>query len=153
MNAVGGTGAPQSREFMKLLTTQLSNQNPLEPMQDTEFMAQLAQFSQIEEAQAQTGVLQQIALGMQTNNILQGLAQASGLIDKPITYLDGDFESQGVVKGVRFADGGIVLELGDKEIPLGNIVAVGSTGAGPDDAVDAETGADDEDETETDASA
>lgn len=36
-------------EFLKLLVTQLENQNPLEPMQDTEFVAQLATFSSLEQ--------------------------------------------------------------------------------------------------------
>ena len=34
-------------EFMKLLVAQMNNQNPLEPQDNTEFIAQLAQFSQV----------------------------------------------------------------------------------------------------------
>ncbi|RQD68211.1 MAG: flagellar hook capping protein [Tindallia sp. MSAO_Bac2] len=37
--------------FMKLLTTQLSNQDPLNPMEDREFIAQMAQFSSLEQMQ------------------------------------------------------------------------------------------------------
>ena len=37
--------------FLKLLVTQLQNQNPLQPMADGEFLAQLAQFSSIETLQ------------------------------------------------------------------------------------------------------
>ena len=38
-----------SEGFLKLLASQISSQNPLEPMKDTEFVAQMAQFSQLEQ--------------------------------------------------------------------------------------------------------
>ncbi|CAK7020100.1 hypothetical protein KQI38_19595 [Tissierella carlieri] len=37
--------------FLRLLTTQLANQDPLNPMEDREFIAQLAQFSSLEQMQ------------------------------------------------------------------------------------------------------
>ena len=48
----GLTGGRESRmgqdAFLKLLTTQLANQDPLEPQDNGEFLAQLAQFSSLE---------------------------------------------------------------------------------------------------------
>lgn len=35
--------------FLKILVTQMKNQNPLEPMKDTEFIGQMAQFSSLEQ--------------------------------------------------------------------------------------------------------
>lgn len=39
-------------QFLKILMTQLANQNPMEPVNDTEFIAQLAQFSSLEQLQS-----------------------------------------------------------------------------------------------------
>lgn len=58
-NAVNNTAATAQRTpgkldqdaFLKILTAQLSNQNPMEPTSDTEFIAQLAQFSMLEQLQ------------------------------------------------------------------------------------------------------
>lgn len=44
--------------FLKLLTTQLSNQDPLSPMEDREFIAQLAQFSSLEQMTAMNKTLE-----------------------------------------------------------------------------------------------
>lgn len=41
--------APTTTEFLKLLVTQLQNQDPLQPQDGTEFVAQLAQFSSLEQ--------------------------------------------------------------------------------------------------------
>ena len=38
-----------SEGFLKLLASQMTSQNPLEPMKDTEFIGQMAQFSQLEQ--------------------------------------------------------------------------------------------------------
>lgn len=44
--------------FLKLLTTQLANQDPLNPMEDREFIAQLAQFSSLEQMTAMNKTLE-----------------------------------------------------------------------------------------------
>ena len=47
--------------FLQLLTTQLSHQDPMKPQADTEFIAQLAQFSSLEQLQQMRGTLDSIA--------------------------------------------------------------------------------------------
>lgn len=66
--------------FLMLLMTQLQNQDPLEPMGDTEFISQQAQFTQITELQK----LNDTMVGMNTMN------QASSLIGKEVSIINPD---------------------------------------------------------------
>jgi flagellar basal-body rod modification protein FlgD len=50
--------------FLQLLTTQLSHQDPLKPQADTEFIAQLAQFSSLEQLTQMRGTLDVIAAAL-----------------------------------------------------------------------------------------
>lgn len=67
--------------FLKLLVAQLSNQDPLQPMQGTEFVTQLAQFSSVEQAVSQTTKLDTLSAQ------LRGIAanEAVSLIGKEVT--------------------------------------------------------------------
>ncbi len=49
--------------FLRLLTTQLKHQDPLEPMDGTEFVAQLAQFTQLEQSTSMNERLQELVQG------------------------------------------------------------------------------------------
>ncbi|MCK4306901.1 flagellar hook capping protein, partial [candidate division WOR-3 bacterium] len=55
-------------EFLKLLTIQLKYQDPLQPMGNTEFLAQLAQFTSLEQLMNMNGNLQANFLMMQSLN-------------------------------------------------------------------------------------
>ena len=67
-NATAGTGATSvvgrtelgQDTFLKLLVTQLQHQDPLDPMDDTEFIAQLAQFSSLEKLTEMAASLERI---------------------------------------------------------------------------------------------
>ena len=50
--------------FLQLLTTQLAHQDPLQPQSDTEFIAQLAQFSSLEQLTQMRGTLDVIAAAL-----------------------------------------------------------------------------------------
>jgi flagellar basal-body rod modification protein FlgD len=72
-----------SASFLKLLGTQMSNQNPLEPAKDTEFIAQMAQFSTLE-------MTTKMNSGMESLNMTSQLAQRAALIGKQVTYAKPD---------------------------------------------------------------
>ncbi len=79
--------------FMKLLVTQLKNQNPLDPQDNTAFVAQLAQFSSLEGIQSLNSTVTGLAGGLQSSQALQ----ASALVGRTVSvesskanYVDGN---------------------------------------------------------------
>ncbi|WP_411033971.1 flagellar hook assembly protein FlgD [Shinella sp. BYT-45] len=93
--------------FLKLLVAQMKNQDPTEPMDATQQMAQLATFSQVE---------QTIKTNKNLESLLQrtSLQEANSVIGRTVTSDDGKIS--GVVKEVTLYNDGIVatLESGEK---------------------------------------
>lgn len=116
----GAAQSPLDREaFLKLLITQLRNQDPLNPMEDREFIAQLAQFSTLEQMQIMNSSLESSVQG-------QVALQSVSLIGRTVEALDpasGDTIT-GVVDKVYFESGQPILVVGDKEIQPRYVVAV-----------------------------
>ena len=79
-------------DFLKLLVTQLQNQDPLNPTSDQDFIAQMAQFSSLEQ--------------MQNMNTSLLTSQASTLIGKTVSWTGDDSQIHGgVVQGVSMVNG------------------------------------------------
>lgn len=70
-------------EFLKLLIAQLENQDPTSPQDNGEFVAQLAQFSQLEESQKITQSFEQFSSAFQSTQHLQ----ATSLVGRPVHVL------------------------------------------------------------------
>lgn len=66
--------------FLKLLTAQMQNQDPLSPMDTSQFTQQLVQFSQVEQSVQQTGALKDILAKLST----QDMAQASAFVGREV---------------------------------------------------------------------
>ena len=71
--------------FLTLFTTQLKNQNPLDPMDNTAFVSQLAQFSQLEATTKMSGSMESLVKSLSTSQI----SGASALIGKTVGVSDG----------------------------------------------------------------
>ncbi len=108
-------------DFLKLFTSQLKNQDPLKPMDSTEFTAQLAQFSSLEQLfNLNDGMQKMLSFQGSLNN-----GMTAGFIGKTVVAKDG---VSGRVIGVEFDQNiaSLVLEGGQK-YPIGQITQINET--------------------------
>ncbi|MCF6154405.1 MAG: hypothetical protein E3K36_03960 [Candidatus Brocadia sp.] len=114
--------------FLTLFVTQLQNQNPLEPTDNSEFMSQLAQFSALEQEQQQTEYLSSMTSIDTASLQLDQLTMASTFIGKTITYSsDGNDKETltGVVEGVKLEeDGTVSFIVHGKSVSISNLIEV-----------------------------
>lgn len=104
--------------FMKLLLAQMRNQDPLKPMEDKDFIAQLAQFNSLNQLTQMSKTLDELVKS-------QALSQGSALIGKTVSGLSSDGSAiSGVVSGLQLSGGSITLDVDGKRIPLDNVHSV-----------------------------
>lgn len=94
-------------DFLKILLAQLENQDPLNPMEDKDFIAQMASFSSLEQMMNIANLMQQ---WMQASS-RDALLRYSEWIGKTVHWQEGDATMSAVVKSVTQKDGNIVLGL------------------------------------------
>ncbi|MGE7841840.1 flagellar hook assembly protein FlgD [Lysinibacillus sp. NPDC093712] len=118
--------------FLKLLITQLQHQDPTNPMDDRDFIAQMAQFSSLEQMQNMTKTMESLLMSQQQTQLMNytsfvgkevkwhELTEEVDKDNKPVIN-----EGTGVIQSLKFVDGEAVFILADgKEIYPGNISAI-----------------------------
>ncbi|CDX28298.1 Flagellar hook capping protein [Mesorhizobium plurifarium] len=104
------------QSFLKLLIAEMKNQDPTKPMDSTQYVAQLATFSQVEQSVQTNTKLDQI---MQSS----ALSQADALIGRSITSADG--KTTGTVASVTLSSNGLIAVLQDgTQVPVGAGVSI-----------------------------
>lgn len=104
------------QSFLKLLVAQMKNQDPTQPMDSTQYVAQLATFSQVE---------QSVQMNSKLDQMLQSsaLAQADAIIGRTIKSADGTIS--GTVAEVSLTSTGITAVLEDgTTLPVGPGVSI-----------------------------
>ena len=85
-------------DLLSIVLTQLTYQDPLKPIDNFEFVSQLAQFSQIQQTETMSNSLQSILLAESTN-------QAAGLLGRSVDIPAGPTVITGTVTAVSFSEG------------------------------------------------
>lgn len=109
-------------DFLKLITVQLTKQDPLKPMDDTSFMAQMAQFSALE----QSSQMAKDMAGLRSEFSLQS---ASGMIGREVSISTDDGYVTGNVDSVETENGSVYLGVGGSFYSLSNVVRVAPAAA------------------------
>ncbi len=120
----GGFGALSSGEFIKVLLTELSNQDPFEPQDSAALLEQLSSLRNIESQLNLQDKLEDLVLQNQ-------VTAAGGLIGKQVSGLDvSNLPVQGTVQSVRVQDGNAILELENRQsIAMDRVTNILGSGA------------------------
>jgi flagellar basal-body rod modification protein FlgD len=105
--------------FMKLLITQLKYQDPTKPMEDREFISQMAQFSALEQMTNMNKEISSLAKATRS-------AEAFSLLGKHVEAFDPatNHKVSGVVSSIRYKDDEQLLMVGHEGIRVGDINSV-----------------------------
>ncbi len=105
-------------DFLKLLVTQMTSQDPMNPQKDTEFIAQMAQFSALEQSKTMQADIAQLRTQQEFMQASAMLGQAVGLqVDKETT-------AQGIVSAVQLEAGTPKLLVGGQTFSLSQVLSV-----------------------------
>ena len=110
-------------DYMKLLITQLKNQNPLEPLNNNEMASQLAQFSQLQQLESMNSSFAKVLATTKRT-------YANSLIGKEISFISktetGNEENTSgkVEQVINDVDGEIILVVGNHSIALDGVISV-----------------------------
>jgi len=109
-------------EFLQLLVTQFQNQDPLKPMENTEFIAQMAQFSSLE---------QMLNMTKEVSALKQSAGLATGLIGMKIEWVEEAKDTggeiavrQGIVESIRWKDGLQYAQIGDEQVAIDKVISI-----------------------------
>jgi len=105
-------------DFLKLMIVQLQQQDPMNPQKDTEFIAQMAQFSALEQSK-------EIAVNIAAMRADQQLLQANGLIGRIVGIQGaGGVLTTGTVSGVQVEDGVPQIVVNGQVHTLSSVLAI-----------------------------
>ena len=100
-SAVGAASAGNQisiQDFLKILVAQLNNQDPMKPMDNQEFVTQLAQFTSLQQTQEMNDKISSLLTQ-------QATTQSIGLLNRTVDVSSNGMTVTGTVKGLNFVNG------------------------------------------------
>jgi flagellar basal-body rod modification protein FlgD len=119
--------------FMRLLVSQLQNQDPMSPQSNEDFIAQLAQFSSLEQMENLNDAFLGMAAMQQSTALIGQLEAASNLIGKTVDYFDpttGELTT-GEIDSVRVEDSVAMLNIDGQSVPLSYLYEINGEAGDP----------------------
>lgn len=112
-------------DFLKLLTTQMSSQDPMNPKSDLDFTAQLAQFSALEQTKTMASDIAEL-------KSQQGLLQASSMLGSTVgLQVNATTVRSGVVSSIEIIDGTPMLLVNGQQYDLSQVLTISPTPVTP----------------------
>ena len=98
-------------QFLEILVSELTHQNPLEPMDNSQFLDQLVSLQTLEETSALTDALKTF------ENFMQ-MSSAANMIGRTVKAVDDQgFPVEGIVERVTVENGNVMLQVGPHRVP------------------------------------
>lgn len=118
--------ADKENLFLTILTTQLKNQDPMQPLENGDFVQQISGMASIQE---QSTLNTQLSSMIQLQQIVAGqnaFTQSAALVGKYVTYVDPETQQKtsGLVSAVNLDGGALTLKVGDKDVAMSSIVGL-----------------------------
>jgi flagellar basal-body rod modification protein FlgD len=105
-------------DFLKLMVAQLKNQDPMNPADDKDNIAQMAQFSSLEQ-------ITNLVTATETMGFSSQVTQSVSLIGHQVGFTREDGTTgQGTATSVAIEDGKILITVGDEQVAPGSITSV-----------------------------
>jgi flagellar basal-body rod modification protein FlgD len=118
-------GTVSRESFLNLLVTQLRHQDPLEPVENTEFISQLATFQSLESQLSMGARLEDLVALQESQLSLAGLSQAALLVGKHVTWIDAEGKpGQGTIDTVTVENGVMMVNTENGKIPVAALTSI-----------------------------
>lgn len=108
----------KTEDFFKLLITELSNQSPLDPIDNNQLLDQISAINTVQSTATLIDTLEALSLS-------QNLGSASNLIGKTVSGRSNDEVISGVVDKAVVEDGEVFLMIDDQKLPIASVTEVG----------------------------
>jgi Flagellar hook capping protein len=129
-SSTGSASTLGKDEFLKILITQLQNQDPMQPLEDKEFISQMAQFSALE---------QTMNMATQIGALRNAPGMVANTLGMNVTWNETDnsgktVEKSGIVDSIVTRDGVAFARIGEKEIKMEEITSISNPPADDSDS-------------------